>query len=288
MQRVIVLLSLIVGLGTAEAKPQSFVYYGEDSRVDYFEITNSNIQQMADSTVMLVYSESLDPVGSKYYANVKSWSQEENYCSDQRYALQPALGFCSGSLIAPDLVLTAGHCLSNFESCQKTSFVFDFNVKSNHRKSSAQFTFDRDSVYSCRELVYRANSQSMDFAVVRLDRPVPHRAPLKMTSSRIKENSELFMLGYPMGIPLKYANDANVRKVNTNTFTTNLDAFGGNSGSPVFSRDTNELLGILVSGEDDTVYDKPNRCYRTKYCEEDGCRGETVMKITVLRDRLGI
>ncbi len=36
-------------------------------------------------------------------------------------------------------------------------------------------------------------------------------------------------------------------------FVTNLDAFGGNSGSPVFEPNTLEVIGILSSGAEDNA-----------------------------------
>ena len=36
-------------------------------------------------------------------------------------------------------------------------------------------------------------------------------------------------------------------------FTTNLDSFGGNSGSPIFASPSNLLVGILVEGATDYV-----------------------------------
>ena len=55
---------------------------------------------------------------------------------------------------------------------------------------------------------------------------------------------------------MKIADGAWVRK-NTNPvfFQTNLDAFGGNSGSPVLNSETGEVEGILVRGEIDYSYD---------------------------------
>lgn len=295
MQQMILLLCTLVLCTTAKValadnptthKPS--VIYGQDSRYDYYEIQDPNIQHLANSTVVLAPFPSLSLIGDTYFADVKTWGEEENLCSDEPYSNQPSLGFCSGSLIAPDLVLTAGHCLTNFDDCQQTAFIFDYSIRAPGDLLSTAPTFSRQNVYQCAKLIYRANSNSADFAVVRLDRPVEGRVPLRLTSTPIVPNSQVFMLGYPMGIPLKLADDAVIRSVSRNIFYTNLDAYGGNSGSPVFLRETNEVIGILTAGENDTVFDDSRQCYRTQRCTEDGCRGETVMKVSVLRKRLGI
>jgi V8-like Glu-specific endopeptidase len=264
------------------------VIYGQDSRYEYSEILNPSIRSLADATVVLVENSDLhETAHGQVYGHAKSWGEEDNLCAGETYAEQPSLGFCSGTLIAPDLVLTAGHCIDDEKVCRKTSFVFDFKMPS-AKSSVSPLAFDSKSVYGCKDLVYRVNANTSDFAVIRLDRPVTDRAPATMTSAPIQDHAEVFMLGYPMGIPLKYANDSRVRFTRSHSFMTDLDAFGGNSGSGVFSNETNELLGILVSGEDDTYYDKKARCNRLLHCGTNSCRGETVMKISVLRQRLGI
>ena len=51
---------------------------------------------------------------------------------------------------------------------------------------------------------------------------------------------------------MKFADHAEVlQTINRSTFSTNLDAFHGNSGSPVFNQITGDVIGILASGAAD-------------------------------------
>jgi hypothetical protein len=64
-------------------------------------------------------------------------------------------------------------------------------------------------------------------------------------------------------------------------FTTDLDAFGGNSGSAVFHADTLEVEGILVRGEPEEFVSRGN-CFVTRVCRAGECGGEDVTRITEL------
>jgi hypothetical protein len=293
------LLSFAIGhtFAVAQAQPVAHAFlsahapgviYGKDSRYEYSEINQQSVRKLADSTVVLVENKYLHTDSSgDTFATADTWGTSDNLCPDEPYANQPSLGFCSGSLIAPDLVLTAGHCIDSEKFCHKTSFIFDYHMPAANA-SASPLSFDSNNVYGCKKIVYRVNANTADFAVVQLDRSVQDRTPVTLTNNKVQDHSEIFMIGYPMGIPLKYANDAHVRMSRSHSFMTDLDAFGGNSGSAVFSQETNELLGILVSGENDTVYDSKSHCKRMLHCAPNSCRGETVMKISVLRNRLGI
>ena len=76
-----------------------------------------------------------------------------------------------------------------------------------------------------------------------------------------------------------------VRKnVNPIYFSSNLDTFGGNSGSAVFNADTGEVEGILVRGEADYVNDRRRGCKVPNQCSDGGCRGEEVTRITNIKN----
>jgi len=83
---------------------------------------------------------------------------------------------------------------------------------------------------------------------------VPYEA---YSSDALRVNTPLYCLGYPSGLPLKQA--SGVVRVNDDAkyyFKTDLTTFQGNSGSPVFTKDTNQIVGILVSGAVDYIQDK--------------------------------
>jgi V8-like Glu-specific endopeptidase len=121
-----------------------------------------------------------------------------------------------------------------------------------------------------------------DYALIRLDRKVVGRTPLKYRKSgKIAEGQEIVVIGHPTGLPTKVAGGANVRENHRDVFfNANLDTFGGNSGSAVFNADTGEVEGILVRGEQDYEYDWSKGCRVVYKCTDDGCRGEDVTRIT--------
>lgn len=158
-------------------------------------------------------------------------------------------------------------------------FVFDFRmVDADH----ARMRFGADDVYAGKTLIGRqmANDGS-DWALVRLDRAVVGRRPVKVRSAgKVKNAQALFVIGHPCGLPQKYAPGANVRD-NTPApfFVANLDTYGGNSGSPVFNAGSGTVEGILVRGENDFVTN--GSCYVSLVCPTTGCRGEDITRATV-------
>jgi hypothetical protein len=200
-----------------------------------------------------------------YYFDLgRTLNRNMNICRDERFSEQPILPDCTGFLIAPDLIATAGHCVENEYQCQSFSWVFGF-VEGVTR-------FPEDDVYHCKEIVNRrfslASFITRDFAIIRLDRPVVNREPLPLRlNGRVRVGEPLGVIGHPSGLPMKVADDASVRRARIGFFYTDLDTFQGNSGSPVFNMDTGLVEGILVEGEEDYFFDSTSHCYRTRYFE---------------------
>ena len=69
------------------------------------------------------------------------------------------------------------------------------------------------------------------------------------------------------------------------TFMTNLDTFGGNSGSPVYNAKTHKVEGILVRGERDYVPNEDGSGMVTTVCDE-WCSGEECQVIKHVADWL--
>ncbi|MFK8138438.1 MAG: serine protease [Bdellovibrionales bacterium] len=281
-----ILVTITGGIVSAKSKTsvykksdfQAKVIYGEDDRLDYKDVTDV-YQRISDSTVTLVRSSRLsDRVDGTIGLDTRNFKSSFGLCEDEPFGTQNTLGFCSGSLIGPDLILTAGHCIKSQSSCESTKFVFDFKVSMENQSSPS--SLNQDDVYSCDTLVHTEdNSNGADFAVIKLKREVVGRQALSVKRDRdVKQGDDLVVVGYPSGLPVKIAGGSKVRSVRNGYFVANLDTYGGNSGSAVFDLEKLEVSGVLVRGERDFVFD--GGCRRSNYCSDSGCRGEDVTLIS--------
>ncbi len=279
MKRNSFLAALAVGLlstisQAAIMKPM--VIYGEDNRVDVYSEKSVDLRDISDSTVAMIANSLIRSSGNNQVAiTTKNYGTEYGLCKDEPFVSQPTAADCSGSLIGEDLVMTAGHCISAGD-CASNSFVFGFKMQD---EKTAPLTVSADDVYRCKQVIAREETNNQDYAVVKLDRPVRGHRVLTLSKTPTKVGDALYVIGHPAGLPTKIAAGAKVRALKKGFFTTNLDTYGGNSGSAVFSSATNEIVGILVRGERDFVYDNIKLCDRSNYCLEDSCRGEDVTNI---------
>jgi S1-C subfamily serine protease len=261
-------------LAFAESGPiRPDVIYGSDDRVDLHQVDDPAVLALAHATVGLVRTQDLSRMGSSYQLITKNYGESYQLCSSEPFREQNTAAFCSGFLVSPDTIVTAGHCIRTQASCQTTSFIFDFALFEKNQNSPS--VVDADNVYNCKTLVHsEARGDAADFAVVTLDRSVVRRTPLKLRrAGQPKVSDPLVVIGHPAGLPTKVAGGASVRQLSNGYFIANLDTYGGNSGSAVFSS-SGHVEGILVRGEMDFIY--RNGCRISNQCADSGCRGEDV------------
>ncbi len=216
-----------------------------------------------------------------YLINNKAVKKEILVCEEEKFQEQPTPGNCSGFLVAPDLLMTAGHCMNDVSDCTNFAWVFDFKI--DKVTQTAGQDFDINNIYSCKSIRASALIRilNLDYALVQLDRPVIGREPLEFRKEgKIKTGTEIFVIGGPSGLPTKVAGGANVRGNDLlNRFSANLDTYGGNSGSAVFDAKTGLVEGILVEGEDDYLIDETRGCIQSNQCADGGCMGENITRI---------
>ncbi len=262
---------------TTKVNPK--VIYGTDDRLDLYDVAEQTWKTKAESTVALIQSSKVKASGSGFSITTSNYGSSQSLCKTEPFYEQVTAAFCSGSLIGPDLIMTAGHCIRTASSCQTTKFVFNFAYK---YKGVDPKTVGADDVYSCKELIYTElnNTNMNDFAIIRLDRKVVGRQPLPIRQSgNVGDSDNLVVIGHPSGLATKVAGGAKVRdNTPAQYFIANLDTYGGNSGSAVFNADTGLVEGILVRGEQDFKYQ--NGCYVSNVCADGACRGEDVTRVT--------
>lgn len=272
-------LSVLVSSHAMATAPNKVkVIYGVDNRVDANASTNASFRELAKSTAAMFTNK--DAKKGLFSDKVKLKGDslaDRGVCASERFAYQKSGALCSGFLVSPTTLVTAGHCIENMDDCQNNKWVFDYKVDSERQ---FDVTVSKDSVYKCKSIIKRALTKTNDFAYIELDRPVTDRQPLKIrTSGKPAVGDELVVIGHPSGLPTKIADGAKVRSLKGDFFVANLDTFGGNSGSAVFNVTTEEVEGILVRGDEDYVRKPGTNCKMPYKCKDDACRGEDVTYI---------
>ena len=254
----------------------SKLIYGSDDRLDQYQVTDPVVLAVGDATVAIMSGWMLSNNGDGTY-DLPTETFAQYYlseygrplCSDERFRNQPNPAWCSGFLVAPDIVATAGHCITGSGDCSDAAFIFGFVMEN---ATTAAVTIDASQIYYCSEIIERVETDAgPDWSLVRLDRPVPDHQPLAVRrSGKVADGANLMIIGHPMGLPRKYASNAIVRdNSDSSYFQANLDSYGGNSGSVVIDYDTLLVEGTLVRGNEDFVQD--GACDRSNVCPDSGC-----------------
>ncbi len=272
------------------ARGQTRTIYGADTRVDFYNIPEGDVKDLARASVALFRAEKTQPSGETVAFKTKLLKDAQKLCPNEKFDTQPSGAFCSGTLVGPDTVLTAGHCIHEISKDDEigplstVKFVFGYWMEN---ETSASADLPSAQVFTGQDVVGGEMNDTRDWALVRLDRAVPETVAKPVTDwarEPVQIGQGVFVIGYPSGIPLKYAPGAHVRdNSNPGFFVANLDSFGGNSGSGVYDQATRKLVGILVRGDADYLEDRTRKCRRVHFCPKNGCRGEDVTRIGVVQ-----
>lgn len=260
-------------VSTCFAAYSPMALYGEDNRLDLFEVNDLQIKNQARSVAAIILNKNLITQNQQTTLQTVIYGKSQNLCSDEKFYNQPAIANCTGFLVGKDLILTAGHCFKILP-CESFSFVFDYQMSS---PENIQLTLNQNQVYQCQEIVTMENQGSQDFALVKLKKKIEDRPIFKLNADQaISLTDSLYLLGFPSGLPLKADLNKSPRSINTDKgfFSTEFDAFGANSGSPVINHQTHFVEGILVRGEYDFEWDNTTNCRRVKKCAPGTCKGE--------------
>jgi len=254
------------------------IIYGIDDRREVFQLPAGPDRDDADSVVALFRAGDITDNGDGTSTlRTANFGEAHNLCPSERFREQPTGAFCSGFLVAPDIIATAGHCV-NSGNVTTVRFVFGFRMRD---ATTAETVIRNGEIYRGTAVVgHRLVGNGPDWALIRVDRPVTgHRIAPVRRAGRIADTQAVHVSGHPAGLPTKFAGGAAVRDNSpSGHFVANLDAYGGNSGSPVFNSDTHEVEGVLVRGDTDFVLQ--GGCRVSLVCPTTGCRGEDCTRVT--------
>ena len=180
---------------------------------------------------------------------------------DEKFAKNISLSGCSGFLVAPDIMISAGHCFESEDDCAQKKIVFDVDI---HKEVFNGFRVNTKNIFSCKKIISQKFEGESDYAIIQLDRPTINRPVLTLNKTKkLTPGVSVFMIGHPMGMALTLSKETPaIATSSEQLFGAKLDAFTGNSGSPVFNAHTFEVEGILVNGQSDFYTDSQFECSR--------------------------
>ena len=186
--------------------------------------------------------------------------------AQEPFRYQRILGYGTAFLISPRYAFTAAHCFLDEETNQldherikKTRLVFDFKMLNSNEDNKE---FPKKDVYKIRLVDYHyarpaTDGRWADWALIELKREVEgDRPPLKTDFSDrlLAIHTPVYMLGHSNGNPMRYIGEAKTTKKvkskekNLDYFECSLSGYKGNSGSPVFEKNSGCVIGIYCTG----------------------------------------
>lgn len=210
-----------------------------------------------------------------------------NICQSEPLAKAPPLTVaCSGFLIAPDILVTAGHCMVNSgevrdvknAQCEAFSFIFGYHYEDTQNKKIARIAAEQ--IAHCKKVIYAANLTTYDkktnkgqfgkdLAIIQLDRKMPYK-PFNVIEKSISQKdftpSALTMLGHPFGMPLTETKGMSLEHKGA-YLRSAINSFPANSGSVVKNK-SDEVIGLLVRGYPDSLVENQiHKCSTHNRCD---------------------
>lgn len=276
--------------------------FGEDGRKEIKDA--EGFEDFARATAVMIPKEEIK--GNRIYGYslrelLAHQFDTEKFNDNVKFLDQPTAASCTGFLIAPDLLVTAGHCIKTIEDAANWVWLFDYTNDLSYNEEDRYVEVNKNNLYEVSEvLVGELNDdeddKSLDYSVLKLDRKSDRRPYRFRTSGVVAEGSDIYTIGAPTGLPLKLSTESTVvDNTATSWFKSDIDAFPGNSGGPVF--DSNGFIeGILVRGAveysngnytGDYKYDQACDCVKTvTFQEVDYTAGCQAHKITYLPEEI--
>ena len=247
----------------------TYYVHGNDGMIDWKDATPQQ-QDLSDSVCLIVSSAAVRAEGNKFYLKTVPYTWHDRTADDtvkfgkERVVsalFAPATGFlvADPNTQALNRIVTATHVLGDpnrkHQVPDEKVYIFGY-YSSSPTNSSGEVILEQNQVYEAKkDILWSSDDWNTGVSVVQLNRVVGFRNAKGLTLNRednLAVNENVGLLGYFAGHPLKpdIEPESVIMKVDVDgtLFSTNVDGFSGNSGSPIINVKNNIVIGVFVQG----------------------------------------
>ncbi|MDB4960578.1 MAG: hypothetical protein JWP01_577 [Myxococcales bacterium] len=277
--RGMVLISMLMTVASCAPPIARHSHYGQRDDHEIVDERDQIIIQQSRHTGLVVTNDDIDISAARTLTlRTRQLSEKFKTCPNVRYSWQDVVGHCSAIAVAPDLVLTAKHCLALPSPTKiapdKYFVVFGYRYA---RGESLAKQVAPGQWHRITDVVDVATPQSgSDWILVRVAPRIQDTNLGALVMGPEAVTAEVYSLGHPLGLPLKVT-AGRVRLVNKASILTSLDTYPGASGAPVFLKGSHRFVGMVAAGAGGLV--QRGECFDDVEGPEDGAPGTRVIPV---------
>jgi len=225
---------------------------GYDDLMDWYELGDKQIKGNADCVAAVTLKDNLKEDKNGFFSLiVKKYEKTFNLCILEPFREQPVSAglMFGGFLVKDDIIATSGHTIDE-NNVRDLRFVFGFKMSDGF---TAVTRFSNEDIYNGVEIIRRSSHpEKGNWVLVKLDRKVVGQSIAQLSEEPISLEQEIYTVGHPLGLPLKYAPGLFVGDIShEGYFGAELSVYSGGCGSPVFDVNSHKVVGLI----DRDVYD---------------------------------